>query len=198
MKSFLQLCFILTIAVSSTFAQGEFGSSMPLPADSMSARADSMLRKAIWKPFDRSTIVVQAVVGGALSAAVIIPSVDKLKGSEGLGEAFMLIGGSLIAEGVISLGIHFTGELMGGDGSYGGTFLGSLAGGGVALLPAIISGRGNGEEVFPPAIIGAAVGAVLGYHLFASPVYESGGSQSINKPGMPAGNIQVTVVSIRF
>lgn len=166
-------------------------------ADYMVARIDSTARRVLWKSYDGSTIAAQAVAAGGLSAAIIIPSLHQSKGNEGLGGAFVVLGTGLAAAVVIPVGVYFVGQLMGGDGSYGTTLLGGLIGGGVGLLPAITSGTGSYEGVFPVAVIGAAIGSVVGYHIGASPVYDSG-NQSVNLPPTPGRNVQVTVVSIRI
>ena len=205
MRALGKAWLILLIAVPLTLAQvverrgGLIAGHVRLPLLEFRGpgSADSVLRRTLWKPGNSSTIVMQTIVGGGLAVAVWIPAVGMMKKSDGLGEVFLIGVFSLIAEGVIPLGVYFSGEFTGGDGSYGMTLVSSLVGGGIALLPAIISGRGNGEEIFPPAVIGAAVGAIVGYHLFASPVYETG-NQTPNHSGIPGGNVRVTVVSIRF
>jgi len=205
MRALGKAWLILLMAVPSTLAQvverrgGLIAGHVRLPLLEFRGpgSADSVLRRTLWKPGNSSTIVMQTIVGGGLAVAVWIPAVGMMEKSEGLGEAFLIGIFSLIAEGVIPLGVYFSGEFTGGDGSYGMTLVSSLVGGGIGLLPAIISGRGNGEEVFPIAIIGTTVGAIIGYHLFASPVYETG-NQTPNHSGIPGGNVRVTVVSIRF
>jgi len=193
------------MAVPSTLAQvverrgggiaGDVG--LPLLELRSPGRADSVLRRTLWKPGNSSTIVMQTIVGGGLGVGVMIPAVGMMEKSDGLGEVFLIGAFSLIAEVVIPLGVYFSGEFTGGDGSYGMTLVSSLVGGGIGLLPAIISGRGNGEEVFPIAIIGTTIGSIIGYHLFASPVYETG-NQTPDHSGIPGGNVRVTVVTIRF
>ena len=205
MKAIRKTWLILLMAVPSTLAQvverrgggiaGDVG--LPLLELRSPGRADSVLRRTLWKPGNSSTIVMQTIVGGGLGVGVMIPAVGMMKKSDGLGEVFLIGVFSLIAEGVIPLGVYFSGEFTGGDGSYGMPLVSSLVGGGIGLLPAIISGRGNGEEVFPIAIIGTTIGSIIGYHLFASPVYETG-NQTPDHSGIPGGNVRVTVVTIRF
>jgi len=205
MKAIRKTWLILLMAVPSTLAQvverrgggiaGDVG--LPLLELRSPGRADSVLRRTLWKPGNSSTIVMQTIVGGGLGVGVMIPAVGMMEKSDGLGEVFLIGAFSLIAEVVIPLGVYFSGEFTGGDGSYGMTLVSSLVGGGIGLLPAIISGRGNGEEVFPIAIIGTTIGSIIGYHLFASPVYETG-NQTPDHSGIPGGNVRVTVVTIRF
>ena len=88
--------------------------------------------------------------------------------------------------------------------------LGGLLGGGIALIPNISAGTGDQDAAKIRAIILSVAGSVLGYHLSASPVYESNGfeTHSMNSnfddgldlkyPNISRDYFKITILSVRF
>ena len=153
--------------------EGRFGEHPTLRIFS----ADSLPPRVAWKPFNSTTIAVQAISGIGLAVAISIPIVNMAKKGGDFSDLGAVIIGAPLAFAVLPVAIFWVGELSGGDGSYGWTVVGTLVGGGVGLLPRIISGYGGAEQHFPIATLVGVAGGIIAYHLFASPV---SGSVAIN------------------
>ena len=121
-------------------------------------------------------MAVQAVSGIGLAAVsfALLPGSH----SEGLGAGIAIVLASMLGAASLPTGVYYSGNLMGGNGELWPTLGGCLVGGGLGVLPNIITGHG---QVGPAAVrvgIGALAGAIAGYHLSASPIYEKDGTSS--------------------
>ncbi len=172
MRRIVRLGVLMTIVVLFCSAQEAMrfaghSSSLPDPAP---RHPDTQAEAFLWEPFDVSTVAVQTAAGGGMAAALIISTLKNLKTTEGFGRKLTVSGNGLVGALLIAFGVHGVGELMGGDGDYGWTAAGALSLAGVSLFPALLSNTGNEEKFIPPAVIAGTIGAILGYHFFASPV----------------------------
>jgi len=134
---------------------------------------DSIQSLSLWDPFEPTTIVVQSLTGLGLGTLIFIPGGDN-SGSRGeIGEAILLLTQSVVAVIAVPSAIYFVGKWMGGNGNYLWTLLGGLGAGGISLLPNIMAGTGDQNAAIIRTAVLVVLGAILGYHLSASTVYES-------------------------
>ena len=156
----------------------------------------------VWEPFDSRTMAVQSAVGLG-DAALGLLMFYAGQNSPSIGASFWGAIGAAGAAIALPCAIYYYGEVLGGDGSLFWSVVGcAVAGGGMAALSASLS-PDNGKLIAALTVVFAIGGSVLGYHYFASPVYEDPGtSVSINQAGnlqMPhAQSVRATLISIDF
>lgn len=140
---------------------------------------DTAFRRVVWKPFEFPTMAVQA--GAGFSDAAICLILANVAGRSGsIGGSVVLGMLSAVFAAQLPFAIYYPGETMGGDGSLFWTFAGCIAGGSIAILPSMELWP---NDVMPIAIltsIFAVGGGILGYHYFASPVYEFNPTNPLN------------------
>lgn len=143
---------------------------------------DSIQPVILWDPFELKTIVVQSVTGLGLGTLIFITDKGNSGSRDGLGEGILILTQSVVGAFAVPSAIYFIGKWMGGNGSYIWTLLGGLGAGGISLVPNIIAGTGDQNASIIRTAVLVVAGAILGYHLSASPVFESSSSVFI-KPG---------------
>lgn len=153
----------------------------------------------LWKPFDLTTVGVQAVSGiGFAAAGFALGYLTKRKGGDasGLGEGLTILLASTLGAIALPTGVYFSGNWMGGNGGYWSTLGGGIVVGGLAILPIALAGRSDaGGQIL--VVIAALGGGIAGYNLSASPVYEEKIISS-SQIGLLQPNFNINICSIRF
>ncbi len=138
-------------------------------------------RNIIWKPFNVPTIGVQVLLGAGLGVGFfeLGYSTKPTSGDgTGMGAGLAVILASIMGGAALPCGVFVGGDLMGGNGDPVYTVTGCILGGGIGALPNIISGTGKVDETVALVSVTALLGGITGYHLSASPIYESNFSLS--------------------
>ena len=167
--------------------------------------ADSAVNQLQWVPFDAATIGVQARVSlggaaivGGIAMGIAAGSVQN-RGINSLAAGLtILIVGSVATAVAIPTGVYYGGEWMGGNGSYAWTMIAGASASALTALPLVLRGDIKLGTLVTLFLVSGLTGSILGYHLSASPVYESdGGATDI--PGMEdLDGISMNFVLIRF
>lgn len=158
---------------------------------------DSIQPVILWDSFESTTIVVQSLTGLGFGAAVFFIPGDVNSGSsesDAIGGGILLLTQSVVAAFAVPSAIYFIGEWMGGNGSYIWTLLGGFSAGGISLLPNIIAGTGDQNAAIIRTAVLVVVGAILGYHLSASTVYESSSSVFIKPRQEVVSQLQIKMI----
>ncbi len=157
-----------------------FADESPNSTDSTTTKQEG-LGNVEWQPYDGSTFAAQltlGTVGGlagggmalGLSAATLCngPSDHEFL-PPCIGPVLLLtaLGG---VTGVV-LGTQLVGDSVGGTGSVGGTIMGAVVGASLWIAMAAALGPVGGAI----GLIAPALGATLGYHMTAEPVFEGAG-----------------------
>ena len=130
----------------------------------------------LWKPFDKNTIVVQALGGilfAAGGAAIGYLATPKSGDASGVGGGLAFVLGVTLTSIALPTGIYIGGNIMGGDGGLWYTLGGCIAGLAVGFLPNTLNVKKNvnvSAVLFGLCTVG---GGIAGYNLSASTVYES-------------------------
>ncbi|MGB2868873.1 MAG: DNRLRE domain-containing protein [Bacteroidota bacterium] len=147
-----------------------------------------------WKPFDRSTMLVQA--GWALGDATLgLLSANAAGHSTSIGGSFLLQTITVVSAVALPGVIWYFGEQSGGDGNLFWTLAGCAAGGAVGIVPGMVLSPDNTFLVAIVAAVFALGGGVFGYHYFASPVYELAPDETLGFN--PIGPEKSSVVRVR-
>jgi hypothetical protein len=181
-------------------AQGEYLYTMvfsltstPIDRSSRISFTDSIQPVIQWDPFESTTIVAQSLTGLGLGALIFIPGTSNSGSRNDFGEGILLLTQSVVAAFAVPSAIYFIGKWMGGNGSYLWTLLGGLGAGGISLVPNIIAGTGDQNASIIRTAVLVVVGAILGYHLSASTVYESSSSVFFKPTQEVASPLQIKI-----
>jgi len=144
---------------------------------SVQLREDQILYVRSWKPFDPSTMLVQA--GCALVTETVawfagFYLVSSGGGTGDLGSSLgaMIFGGHLLASlAGAPAGVQLGGALIGGNGTFFGSLLGGVAGT-VLSTVTLYALRGSSDPWLQAGAMYASytIPAIVGYHLTASPM----------------------------
>jgi len=214
MKNKFILNFFLIVITVSLFGQENYNvhticdlglNNLPydyysLPLNYSDQNPDSIAaHNILWKPFDLTTVGVQAVSGiGFAAVGFALGYLRKPKGGDasGVGGGLAILLASTLGAIALPIGVYFSGNWMGGNGGYWSTFGGSIVVGGLAILPIAIAGRSDVvSQVL--VVIAALGGGIAGYNLSASPVYEEKEASALQN-GFINPDFKFTVLSIRF
>jgi hypothetical protein len=204
MKTILRLNFFLLIVpvsvfgqdISTAFTRDGLGLAPSHSADfpfsltpaHTNQKLDSIAaHNMLWKPFDLSTVAVQAVSGAALAASAValgLSTLPKHPHENYLGDFAGYFFATTLGSVALPTGIVIGGELMGGNGEWLSTIEGCAVGAGLGSLP-VIAGTHypNAFLVFGGILL--LSGGIVGYNLSASPLYEANGTVGFSSPPNP-------------
>lgn len=115
-----------------------------------------------------------AVTGGVFVSVALVASQNASREDyTGLG---ILVLGAITTTFTLPATVYFSGNHDGGNGTYLGTFAGCVVAGGLMLMPNIVAGTGDIGSAIVRTSIATFIGSIAGYHLTASPVYQSDSS----------------------
>ena len=167
---------------SNVYTVGDLGLSnlrtnqYSIPLSDSNLKTDSIAAKnMLWKPFNTNTIVVQALGGilfAAGGAAIGYLASPKSGDASGVGGGLAFALGVTLTSIALPTGIYLGRNIMGGNGGFWTTLGGCVAGLAFGFLPNTLNVKKDAAAsvvVFGLCTIG---GGIVGYNLFASPVYE--------------------------
>ena len=143
--------------------------------------SNTSARQILWKPFDYATVGVQALSGLAVTAIIFIPT-DYLANRNRGGSSWIQAGDEIMVVGItiaavaLPLAIYHAGNRMGGNGNKTWAFVGTCGAAGVAMMMRDL--RESESRLIWMSAAGI-VGAIVGYHLSSSIVYESNEKASL-------------------
>ena len=137
--------------------------------------------RILWKPLDGATVGVQTLaalgVGGIIAGSTISVAraidLSSHTSREHFGKFAVYFFGASFGAALIPMSVYYSGKWMGGNGDLLSTFIGATVGTSIAVVLVALPGSRSGESILATTAVSGIAGAILGYHISSSRVYET-------------------------